>query len=206
MNPSLRRALGSLKKNDSIVILKADKGNATVVLDKGSYGKKCEAFLQPPTYKKLTKDPTHKYNRKITELLKDLKTAKYINKVLFDRLKPSNTKAPRFYGLPKIHKPDMPLRPIVSAIGSPMYSLAKFVTKIISPLIGRTIAHVKNSLDFRNMILKERIDESEIMVSFDVKSLFTNVPIDKTLEVISNSELINDQSLKERFLSLRIST
>ena len=40
MIPSLRRALGSLKKNDSIVILKADKGNATVVLDKGSYGEK----------------------------------------------------------------------------------------------------------------------------------------------------------------------
>ena len=38
MIPSLRRALGSLKKKDSIVILKADKGNATVVLDKGSYG------------------------------------------------------------------------------------------------------------------------------------------------------------------------
>ena len=120
--------------------------------------------------------------------------AKYINKVLFDRLKPSNTKAPRFYGLPKIHKPDMPLRPIVSAIGSPTYSLAKFVTKIISPLTGQTVAHV---LDFRNMILKERIDESEIMVSFDVKSLFTNVPIDKTLEVIGN-KLINDQSLEER--------
>ena len=56
---------------------------------------------------------------------------------------------------------------------------------------------MKNSLDFRNMILKERIDESEIMVSFDVKSLFTNVPIDKTLEVIGN-KLINDQSLEER--------
>ena len=122
--PSLRRALGSLKKNDSIVILKADKGNATVVLDKGSYGEKCEVLLQPPTYKILTKNPTHKYNRKITELLKDLKTAKCINKVLFDRLKPSNTKAPRFYGRPKIYKPDMPLRPIVSAIGSPTYSLA----------------------------------------------------------------------------------
>ena len=92
----------------------------------------------------------------------------------------------------------MPLRPIVSAIGSPTYSLAKFVTKIISPLTGKTVAHVKNSLDFRNMILKERIDESEIMISFDVKSLFTNVPIiDKTLEVIGN-KLINDQSLEER--------
>ena len=44
------------------------------------------------------------------------------------------------------------------------------------------------------MILKESIDETEIMVSFDVKSLFTNV---QTLEVIGN-KLINDQSLEER--------
>ena len=78
-----------------------------------------------------------------------------------------------------------------------MYSLEKFVTKIISPLTGQTVAHVKDSHDFRNMILKERIDESEIIVSFDVKTLYTNVPIDKTLEVIGN-KLINDQSLEER--------
>lgn len=52
--------------------------------------------------------------------------------------------SPKFYCLPKIHKPDIPLRPI----GSPMYLLAKFLTSIISPLAGNTITHVKKLITF----------------------------------------------------------
>ena len=33
---------------------------------------------------------------------------------------------PRFYGLPKIHKANLPLRPIVSFVNSPTYNLSKF--------------------------------------------------------------------------------
>ena len=83
-------------------------------------------------------------------------------------------KAPRFYGLPKIHKPNIPLRPIVSAIGSPTYSLAKFVTSIIFPLAGMTPSHVKNTKHFTGMISEEAVNEDEVMVGFDVQSLLTN--------------------------------
>ena len=88
------------------------------------------------------------------------------------------------YGLPKIHKPNTPLRPIVSAIGSPTYSLAKFVTTIISPLTGKTPSHVKNAKHFTEMISEETVDRDEVMVSFDVQFLFTNVPVDQALDVI----------------------
>ena len=131
------------------------------------------------------------------EALKDLKNSNSINKDLFDRLKPTNSTAPRFYGLPKIHKPDIPLRPIVAAIGSPTFSLAKFVTSVISPLVGNTSSYVRNSTHFRDMILKETIDRSEMMVSFDVKSLFTNVPIDAVLK-ITKKRLDDDTTLQDR--------
>ena len=185
--------MSSLKKNDNIVILKADKGNVTVILDKTIYKSKCEDLLLTPTYGKLKRDPTEKIKRRIMEILKELKTS---NIALFDKLKPTNSMAPRFYGLPKLHKPDIPLRPIVSAIGSPTYSIAKFVTSIISPLVGKTSSFVRNSTHFKDMIMEEIIDKNEIMVSFDVKSLFTNVPIDDAIRIARN-KLQADESLVE---------
>ncbi len=64
MKPSQHQAIASLERNDTIVIVKADKGNATVVLDKSDYMDKCYMLLQPPTYKKLKKDPTQVVKKK----------------------------------------------------------------------------------------------------------------------------------------------
>ena len=102
---------------------------------------------------------------------------------MYERLRTTISKAPQFYGLPKIHKPNNHLRPIVSAIGSPTYSLAKLVTSIISPLAG-TISFVKNAKHFTEIVSSETVDKDEEMASFDVQSLFTNVPVGETLDVM----------------------
>ncbi len=75
----------------------------------------------------------------------------------------SNCFAPKFYGFPKVHKPDFPLRPIVSVITSPTFSLSKFIASIISPLAGKTNSYVKNSSHFKLMISEETIVSSEII-------------------------------------------
>ena len=77
---------------------------------------------------------------------------------MYYRLKPTDPPAPRFYGLPKIHKPEIPIRPIVSYTGTPLYGLSKHIDSILQ--------HYTKT-----------INEDEIMVSFDVTSLYTNVSI-----------------------------
>ena len=61
------------------------------------------------------------------------------------KLSPNNSVIPKIYGLPKIHKEGVPLRPIVCTIGSPSYNLAKELSRILSPISGQTDTYIKNS-------------------------------------------------------------
>ena len=141
----MKDAVRNLRTDKSIHILKADKGNATVVLDRIEYDNKILALLNTPTYRELKSDPTAKIERKVCSKLSDLKKAEIFSQKVYDLLRPSATVCSKFYGLPKIHKPDVPLRPIVASQGSPTYKLAKYLAEVLKPLVGKSEHHVVNS-------------------------------------------------------------
>ena len=192
-----RCALNELGKMSDIAILPADKGNTTVVMNKAAYHGKISEMLDSGTYGKLKKDPTQSFETKITKALKNLERIYELPTQLYRRLKPTGSKPPLFYGLPKIHKVDIPLRPIVASIGSPSYSLSKYIASMISPLAGKTDSFIKDSAHFVDLVKDIKLSEDEIMISFDVKSLFTNVPITEAVEVI-HGMLKSDDTLEER--------
>ena len=87
-------------------------------------------------------------------------------------------------GLPKVHKQGIPMRPITSGIGSAPHRLAKVLAKPISRMLGSlSAAHLKNSGD-----LLERLKDIDMtdkkLASFDVKTLFTNVPVKGAMKAI----------------------
>ncbi|KAH6942785.1 hypothetical protein HPB50_010541 [Hyalomma asiaticum] len=84
-----------------------------------------------------------------------------------------NGSAPGFYGLPKIHKPGVPLRPIVD-FTSPLRALSSFLHKTLAPLVGNAPTYVKNSSHFVQLLSPVSVCEDECLVSFDVVSLFTS--------------------------------
>ncbi|XP_078363377.1 uncharacterized protein LOC144647439 [Oculina patagonica] len=101
------------------------------------------------------------------------------------------------YGQPKIHKRNIPLRPIVSCINTFGYDLSAHLADILSPLTGKSEYAVTNSTHFVNTINHERIQEKEIMVSFDVEFLFTNVPMEDAVKATLR-KLENDPGLADR--------
>ena len=177
-----RLALKSLRENSDIVVLPADKGNASVVLSSEEYRSKISELLSDSSYRPISRDPTGKIERKTVSLLNSSELSSDIIK----KVKPHSSVPPRLYGLPKIHKVNVPLRPIVNSIGSPTYALAKYLTGLLQPLVGKCSHHVKNSFQFIEILDNIKVNSTDILVSFDVESLFTKVPLKETLELLSS--------------------
>ena len=98
---------------------------ANIVKDQEDYDKKAEELLSQNTYNKINNDPTTKHKNRLINLLKAIKSQGGINEALYKKLYPTGAGVPKFYGLPKIHKKETPLRPIVSSIGSVSYATSK---------------------------------------------------------------------------------
>ena len=138
---------------------------------------KCEALLQDNSvYQYLSKDTSPTIHKELINILQDNKNNNFISETEYTLLRPhgSNSPAARFYGLPKIHKDNMPMYPLVPACGTATYNTAKFITKILQNYCGKTSSFVKDSTDFIKKIKHLSINpEEETLVSFDVSALFT---------------------------------
>ena len=102
-------------------------------------------------------------------------------------LKPVGTRPGIMYGSCKVHKKCAngcpPFRPNLSALQTPTYKLAKYLVPILEPLTNNKYA-VKDSFNFATEIVEQ--DSSNFMGSLDIDSLFTNIPLEETIEICTN--------------------
>ena len=80
------KTLKELESDTSIVILPADKGRATVILNREDYLEKCMDHMNNGLYQLLKKDPTTKIKAKTLKQLKVLKDNELIGNIIIQNL------------------------------------------------------------------------------------------------------------------------
>ena len=209
-------ALKALLKDDSIIIQKSDKGNSVVILDKTAYVQRMSEILRDTTkFRELKidngKDYNHIHNQelKISRELRKLHNKGALSDKDYAKLSPCGSSPSILYGLSKVHKDVVDnspkLRPILSAINTPTYNLSKYLAKILEPFTTNEYT-AKDTFSFADEIRNQ--NSSLHMASLDVESLFTNIPLEETIDICAQllfkDNLVMHGLNKDEFKSLLI--
>lgn len=176
------------KQNKNIVVVQSDKTKCTVLMYATEYDRKVKELLSDEnTYQIISQgDPTSKLqllnNNNIIGLFKN----SFIDMSLKYSLTNYNTTAPKLYALPKTHKENIPMRPVVASINTPSSRISKYLSNILKNLIAEDEFNISDSYIFKDRISALTLDHDDRMVSFDVVSLFTNIPVHLTMDIISD--------------------
>ncbi len=155
-----------------------------------------EDFLSLDPYDKLLRFQC----QQLTKLLNQLTNQKELDKQERRSLippQPYSGAVPKFYGLPKVHKVGtLKIRPIVASCGLYRDKLMLLLKQIINLLLWGSTS-ILNSYDLTNLLENFQFSKEDTLVSFDVTSLFTRVPIRETLQIVERRlsqlrELEND--------------
>ena len=173
-----RAGILALQNNPDIVIKKADKGSAVVVMNTKDYLREgYRQVVDKDFYTKIDHDPTNEVSERITEKLIQMRSNGLISEKNLDYLKPTNCKHGQFYLLPKIDKKGIPGRPICSSVNHPTANISKFVAEHIKQYVPTTKSYIRDTQDFISKITQlGPIPEGAILATLDVTSLYTNIP------------------------------
>jgi hypothetical protein len=183
----------TLSKNRGIYISKYDKGNGIAVLDRSYYLSEMMKIVNDAT--KFKQHMPHA-NAKRTEFeiseerfnktLLLMRKNKEISKEFYENVCSTGAQPARLYGLPKVHKCTKrpPMRPILSCIGSYNHRLSKLLVEKLSTFVDSRYP-LKDTFEFLETVKTCGIQpDNSFMVSYDVVSLFTSIPVEKTIDYI----------------------
>ena len=125
-----------------------------------------------------------------------MREKRILERETFCFLQPRNVRTSRFYILPKIHKPGILGRPIVSSSGAPTGKISYFVDHHLNPLVRKIPSHIKDTNDF--LLKLQQLDDlssESLLVTLDVISLYTNIPhlegLDACRETLNQQEVLD---------------
>ena len=198
------KALNDFQQRDDIVITKADKGGAVVIQDVSDYIAEGNRQLNDNNfYVKCNRGLTHEYNKQVNSTIDSLHKSNLLTDKTANMLKTNDPKTPKFYTLPKIHKENNPGRPVISSINCHTAKLSKFVDHHLQEHVVKTASYVKDTTDFLNKTRNIVVPPNSLLVTMDVKSLYTNIPNEEGIAAIDDTlkRSNTDTSLKTVILT-----
>ena len=188
-------AITTLKNNKDILIKESDKGSCFVVMDSSFYKRKIETMLaDTDTYEKLNNHSDDKIMKTIKKYAD--KYSKCFTKKERDYITKFENKDSNLYGTPKIHKDQdirtaidqqnnayvilpapehLEFRPIVAGCQSPTSRLSHLLDEILKPLTINITSYIKDTRHFLQYLDNQNVEEDDILVTMDIKSLYTSL-------------------------------
>ena len=197
-------------KENNLLAIPFDKGTGICVMKKDTYILKLKDILDLEQFEKVImtrkngREMCLKEEDRVNSLLHSLHANAKIDDELYKDLKSTGGQLPRLYGLAKVHKQNVPLRPVLSMPGSPYHKVANKVTEWLSVIpeakincsTQQTVENLKNV----------SLEPNEVVISFDVTSLYTNVPVKEAIgnaaEKLYSSNMQSPPVDKETFIAL----
>ena len=188
------QAIKSLRRNEKTLITRPDKGSGVVILNKSNYVTKMGNILNDASKFEClgpaaTADKTATIDTKLQNRLRELLNSEQLPKQVYDEVRPAGSQRPRMYGLPKTHNVGTPLSPILSMVGSSHHELAKWLASILQPVLEQFSTNcIKYSFTFAQTMQDLRLEGKGIyLCSFDISSLYTNVPLKETMGIYAEA-------------------
>ena len=188
--------LMKLKNNDKIIVLLSDKNLGPVTTDKDTYITKVltEHLCDGSTYQKLSEkeaqerlhdtreellytftNPTATTQNSLTDTQK-----KYFARVF------NNTqhRTPTFYGLVKIHKQPVKLRPVVSCCGSFLAAISSWIDYHLQNIRTTIPSFIQDSISLKQQLEQINIPYDTKIFTADAISMYTNIDADHSVTII----------------------
>ena len=181
------RVIRKLRSDKSWVINKSDKGGEVVVSDMEHYILEGTVHLSDDTtYTPIESDPTPALAHRVTQFAEELYKAGYVD--CWERnfiIPPNPVRTPVFYHLWKTHKDPLAIRPIVSGCSGPTAGLSAFLDFFLKRKLKEIPAHIGNTDIFlRDLLLLPPLPRDAILVTADVKNLYTTIPQEEGIEAL----------------------
>ena len=186
------KELITLIHNKDVVILKGDNDSSIVIMNKADYIKKMgtmiEEGIKNGTYAESGDTAMQDLKRFQDFLRRNFKKFEHYNEMY-----PESNEPPKIYGTAKTHKFDrtdnieiakLKFRPIIDQTGAYTYKAAKLISRYLKPLCDSEYT-IKYTQSFAKLIKElSPLKGDEEDVSYDTDSLFTNIPINDTIDYI----------------------
>ena len=171
-------------KDNGLLAVPFDKGVGFCIMRKQRYESKLESLLQSAQFVKkdaTTDEVILKIEKELNKELLAMNKRDEISDQLYSKMRSTGGQPARLYGLAKVYKDETPLRPVLSLPGSSYENLNKMLAKFFDNIDGANIE--TNTKEAREKIENIALDPDETIISLDVKSLYTNVPLKEAIEI-----------------------
>jgi hypothetical protein len=193
LNRTQRILLKTLMNRQDLKVVLTDKNLGPAILTRQQYIDLCLDHLMDTTTYIQKKAPAQAITKMVQSTLRSFYKKLFHqyclhpdwNSTKIIKFELEEKKLNKFYGLAKIHKPKLCIRPIVSNAASILQGLSKWLDYKLRPYLLKTTSYLKDSDTLLQDIRNTQVQNNHILITFDVVSLYTSIPTEKGLKILS---------------------